>query len=162
MRASEDIEQAVEVHGATVWRVCVLHFGQGPDAQDAFQDTFVKYTLADTQFDGDEHRKAWLIRVATNVCKDMHKAVHRRNVPLEDAPGLEPAAASDAAAQPASATSDVVDALRTLTDPPRTPVFLSLYFGYTASEIGQMLDAPVGTVYSWIARGKKQLKEALA
>ena len=33
---------------------------------------------------------------------------------------------------------------------------------YTQLEIANMVDAPVNTVYSWIARGKKQLKEALS
>lgn len=41
-------------------------------------------------------------------------------------------------------------------------LYLALYEGYTAPEIAEMLDAPVNTVYSWIARGKKTLKEALS
>ena len=40
-------------------------------------------------------------------------------------------------------------------------MYLALYEGYTAPEIATMMDAPVNTVYSWIARGKKTLKEAL-
>ena len=52
--------------------------------------------------------------------------------------------------------------MRRLDDPPRTPVYLALYEGYTAPEIASMLDVPVNTVYSWIARGKKTLKEALS
>ncbi|MEI3548049.1 MAG: sigma factor-like helix-turn-helix DNA-binding protein [Adlercreutzia sp.] len=31
-----------------------------------------------------------------------------------------------------------------------------------APDIASMLDVPVNTVYSWIARGKKTLKEALS
>ena len=74
MRPHEDIEQAMDAHGSTVWRVCVLYFRASADAQDAFQDTMVKYALADTvSFNDDEHRKAWLIRVAANTCKDMLK-----------------------------------------------------------------------------------------
>ena len=74
MRPHEDIEQAMDAHGSTVWRVCVLYFRASADAQDAFQDTMVKYALADTvSFNDDEHRKAWLIRVAANTCKDMPK-----------------------------------------------------------------------------------------
>ena len=44
----------------------------------------------------------------------------------------------------------------------RQPLYLSLYEGYTAPEIATMVDAPVNTVYSWIARGKMLLKEALS
>ena len=59
-------------------------------------------------------------------------------------------------------TQKIVEAFRSLDDPPRLPLFLSLYEGYTAPEIAEIVDAPVNTVYSWIARGKKMLKEALS
>ena len=53
-------------------------------------------------------------------------------------------------------------AFHALDDPPRLPLYLAVYEGYTAPEIARMLDAPVNTVYSWISRGRKLLKEALS
>lgn len=129
------------------------------DAEDAFQDTFMKYALADeVPFTGEEHRKAWLIRVAANRCRDMQRAAHRRNEPLESAASP---VSRDPLTQPGSRIQEVLDAMDALDDPPRTPVYLALYEGYTAPEISELLGAPVNTVYSWIARGKKTLKEAL-
>ena len=146
VRSAGDIERAIERHGDAVWRVAVLYFHAHADAQDAFQDAFLKYALADqVAFNDDEHCKAWLIRVTANVCKDMLKAASRRAVSLDDAVC---AASNDPATQPASFSSEVVDAMRSLDDPPRTPLYLSLYEGYTAPEIAQMVDAPVNTVYS--------------
>lgn len=163
MRESDDIEQAIEQYGNAVWRVCVLYFRAHADAQDAFQDSFLKYALADNVvFADDEHRKAWLIRVATNVCKDMLKAAARRVAPLEESGCADRMVSRDPASQPSSFASEVIDALRSLDDPPRTPLYLSLYEGYSAVEIARMVEAPVNTVYSWLARGKKQLKEALS
>lgn len=163
MRPHEDIERVMEVHGSTVWRVCVLYFRTSPEAQDAFQDTMVKYALADgASFNDEEHRKAWLIRVATNTCKDILKAAHRLDVALNENADDLGLVSHDEASQPSSFSRDVVDALRNLSDPPRTPLYLSLYEGYTALEIARIVDAPVNTVYSWIARGKQQLKEALS
>lgn len=150
------------VHGNTVWRVCVLYFHQSPDAQDAFQDTMLKYALHDGAFNDEDHRKAWLIRVATNVCKDMLKAAHRTKAVLDDGTIASSSASADAQSQPGCVEGEVLDAMLGLTDPPRTPVYLSLYEGYSAPEIAEMLEAPVNTVYSWIARGRKLLKEALA
>lgn len=161
MRLDADIEGAIDTHGDTVWRVCMLYFKQSTDAQDAFQETFLKYSLSTVAFTDEEHRKAWLIRVATNVCKDMLKAAHRRTVPLdEELLGGLPAATT-VEDSPHSRVREVLDAIQSLTDPPRTPVYLALYEGYTAPEIASMLDAPVNTVYSWIARGKSQLREVL-
>ena len=162
MRPRTDIEQAIEVYGAVVWRVCVLHFGRGGDAEDAYQNVFLKYALAESVFfEGEEHRKAWLIRVAGNTCKDMLRAAARRDEALGESASLVPAP-PDPLTQPASFHSEVIDAMRSLPDPPRTPLYLSLCEGYVAADIADMLGAPVNTVYSWISRGKKMLKEALS
>ena len=134
----------MERHGDTVWRVCLLSLRHEADAQDAFQDTFMRYALADaTAFEGDEHRKAWLIRVATNACRDMlRRASRRTSVGLDE--GLDQlVAASDPEEQPGSAVHEVIDAMRALDDPPRTPLYLALYEGYTAPEIAALVDAPV-------------------
>ncbi|WP_165046189.1 RNA polymerase sigma factor [Adlercreutzia sp. ZJ138] len=162
MRESRDIEKTMQRHADEVWRVCVLCFHTHADAQDAFQDTFLKYALADdVVFEGDEHRKAWLIRVASNVCKDMLKAAARRTVALDNSRSQSIPAPVDPLTQPASFESEVVNVMRSLDDPPRTPLYLSICEGYTAPEIATMVDAPVNTVYSWLARGKRQLREAL-
>lgn len=182
MKPREDIAEAVKLHGDTAWHVCVLYFRRSDEAQDAWQETFLKYAQADgVSFNDEEHRKAWLTRVATNVCKDMLKAAHHRNVALDEATFDEGGFNHDAARrrygegertggsrttardsmEVGSATSEVLDAMRALDDPPRTPLYLALYLGYTAPEIASMTNAPVNTVYSWITRGKKQLREAL-
>ena len=112
----------MDAHGSTVWRVCVLYFRASADAQDAFQDTMVKYALADTvSFNDDEHRKAWLIRVAANTCKDMLKASSRANVPLDEGACGDKLVSCDEATQPASFSSEVVDARRA-----RPSTFLSM------------------------------------
>lgn len=161
MRPPLDIECAMERHANTVWRVCVLNLSSSADAQDAFQETFLKYALAEgTVFNGEQHEKAWLIRVATNVCRDMRKAAASRNVALDDR--ADHLASVDPVVQPGSFSSEVVDALRSLDDPPRTPLFLSLCEGYSAPEIANLMGASVNTVYSWLRRGKKSLKEALS
>lgn len=35
----------MNAHGATVWHVCMGYFRSEHDAQDAFQETFLKYAL---------------------------------------------------------------------------------------------------------------------
>lgn len=151
----------MESHGDTVWRICLMALCRHADAEDAFQNSFLKYALADdVQFRDEEHRRAWLIRVASNTCRDMRRAAASKNVSLDEV-ASESLTSHDEEDQPDSRVREVLDAMNGLDDPPRTPVYLALYEGYTAPEIASMLDAPVNTVYSWIARGKKTLKEAL-
>lgn len=140
-----------------------MYFKSNTDREDAYQETFLKYALADTHaFADEEHKKAWLIRVATNVCKDMLRSSARKNIPLNDAPSASMMAPSDPSTQPSSPASEAIDALMTMSDPPKTPLYLAICEGFTAPMISEMLDAPVNTVYSWISRGKKLLREALS
>ncbi len=157
MREHRDIEDTIDKHGDTVLRVCNLYFRKGDDVQDAFQDTFLKYALHNGTFTDTTHRKAWLIRVATTVCKDILKAAHRRDLPFDEAePQMFKADSQE------TPLSEILQAMRTLPDGLRESMYLSLYEGYTAPEVAEILGAPVNTVYTWIARGKKQLKEVLS
>lgn len=161
MRESHDIEDKIDRFGDTVWRACILYLKPGPDAEDAFQDTFFAYARSDKHFNGDEHIKAWLITVASNTCKDMLKAANRKTVELSTVLEDQLAAHPSPEEQPDSLYQEILEAMRALDDPPQTPLYLAIYEGYTAPEIAEMLNAPVNTVYSWIARGKIQLREAL-
>lgn len=167
MRDEQDISNAIDRHGNAVWRVCVLHFKNTPDAEDAFQETFIKYSASEKSFESEEHCKAWLIRVAANQCKDALRTMKRHAVPIGGDRELSHAESKSATAMPdnplaaESSCNSVIDAMQRLDDPPRTPVYLALYEGYSAPEISEILDAPVGTIYSWISRGKKLLREAL-
>ena len=147
-------------YGGTVARVCSLYFGNRPERDDMFQETFLKYSLAEAEFTSEEHRKAWLIRVATNACKDLLKKAESKTVLLDE---------FDEAAQPqwqpGIESSDRADqlnkALRELDEKYRVPLYLKYYEGYTAAEIAQMTDTPENTVYTNLARGREKLKEVL-
>lgn len=159
MRAHIDIEQAIDRYGNTVFRVCVLYFSTQADVQDAFQDTFLKYSLKEDYFTDENHKKAWLIRVATNICKDMLKKAHRKHVPLEE---KLVASIKDESAQNDSSHMELIEAMKSLPPQMRDAVYLSVYEGFSAQEIADMSDVPVNTVYSWISRGKERLREMLS
>lgn len=150
---------AMRVYSDTVWRACRVYLSPA-EAEDVFQDAFMKYALHDGEFRSEEHKKAWLIRVAINACKDVLKAKRTKNESLEnhsDSCGEMP----DVAESSNAALREILDALNSLGDPPKTELYLSLYEGYTAKEISEITGEPEGTVHSWISRGKKQLQEAL-
>ena len=86
-RTSADIKRAYEEHLNTVYRVCYGFFGNAPDAEDATQETFLRLFRYDGKFNDAEHEKAWLIRVASNICKDVLKSAEvsrRTDVALEE------------------------------------------------------------------------------
>lgn len=160
MRTSQDIERAVRKHRDDVWRACVMRCSRVADAEDAFQTTFLKYSQHEGVFRDDEHSKAWLLRVAINASIDLSRksSVHDASMDTMRESGYEPCDSSGGDV----GVREVLDAMHDLGDPPESAVYLSLYEGYSAPEIAKILDVPVNTVYSWIARGKKRLQEVLS
>ena len=160
MRNPDDITRAVEEHADTVLRVCAVYFGSKPERDDAFQETFIKYAQAGTAFTDDEHRKAWLIRVAANTCKDMLKRADSKTV-LLDAIDDQAKPQWCANEQDGMGADELVGALQQLEEKHRIILHLKYFEGYSAQEIGAMLDMPENTVYTHLARGRKKLKEVL-
>ena len=71
MDIGNDIRQAVTKYSDMLYRICIVILCNEQDVQDAIQDTFCRYLEKAPDFHDEEHEKAWLIRVATNICRDM-------------------------------------------------------------------------------------------
>ena len=160
MRRNDDITSTVERYADTVVRVCALYFGRRPEADDAFQETFLKYAQCDKRFSDDEHRKAWLISVAANVCKDMLKKAEAKTVLIDR---FEDTASPQwqSGVESSDRADELNEALQQLDEKCRMPLYLKYYEGYTAVQIAKLLNIPENTVYTNLARGREKLKEVL-
>ena len=160
LRSNEDITRAIGQFADTVVRVCSLYFGFRPERDDAFQETFLKYAQSDKEFADDEHKKAWLISVATNVCKDMLKKAESKAVLLDR---FEEAASIAGQPEPVrdDRVEELTEALQKLDEKYRVALYLKYFEGYKASEIAEMTGVPENTVYTYLARGREKLKEVL-
>lgn len=138
-----------------VWHICLLRTSQPCDAQDAFQDTFMKHLGHQGAFESADHEKAWLIRVAINTCNDQHKKAHRNDIELPVS------LAAVESQQPGNELSQVIDAMQLLPIDQRTALYLNAVQGYSADEVAKAMGSTPGTVYSWVSRARTQLKEAL-
>ncbi len=65
------IEYAVEKYSRMLFRISYGILMNEHDAEDALQETFIKYMTKAPLFRDSEHEKAWLIKVVTNVSKNM-------------------------------------------------------------------------------------------
>ena len=158
------IEQAIERHADTVMRVCTVYLRERADREDAFQETFLRYARHKNPFESDEHCKAWLIRVASNICKDMLKSSSAKTESLDilEDSGYSPQGDDGQEGQRVLEQQEVIAALRKIDERYRLPLFLKYYEGYTAAEIAHTLQIPENTVYTNISRGKAQLKGVLS
>ena len=82
------IEEVVTKYSPMLYRICVVMLGNEADAQDAVQDTICRYLECRKEFRDGEHEKAWLIKVATNHCRDIQRFRFRHpKVPIEELAG---------------------------------------------------------------------------
>lgn len=154
MREEQDVNRAIDLHGNTVRRICMLHLKNYHDAEDIFQTVFLKYYLSPVGFESLEHEKAWLIRVTVNACKDLLKSFFRsRTVPLSELLSESEDLTPD--------SSDVLEAVLSLPEKYRDVVYLYYYEEYSAVEISRILRKNTNTVYTLLTRAKRLLKEKL-
>ncbi|MBQ9059287.1 MAG: sigma-70 family RNA polymerase sigma factor [Atopobiaceae bacterium] len=162
MRARDDIVDAMNRHADTVMRVCSLYLREQADRDDAFQDCFFKYANSDAVFQDEEHKKAWLIVVASNVCKDQLKRSSTRVLSLEEAP--EPQSTYDVDEQVFDRLeiSEVLDGLHKLDERYRVVLYMKYFEGMDAPAIARTLEIPENTVYTQLSRGRELLKGVLS
>ena len=146
------VEEAVMEYGDMLFRVCMVLLCNEQDAQDVVQDTFCSYMEHSAGFRNREHEKAWLIRVATNRCMDVHRGRSRHpSVQWEDV--------DQYCEFPEQ--SEVLAELMNLPDPLKTVVYLHYIEGYKAAEIAGMLGITLNAVKKRMQRGREKLKLSL-
>lgn len=154
MRSEADANQAMERYADMVKRICMVHLKNEIDTEDIFQIVFLKYVLRSAPFESEEHKKAWLIRVTINACKDLLRDFFRsKTAPLEQWQEYAPEQSSE--------SREVLAAVLALPLKYRDVVYLHYYEGYTAVEIGRLLGKNVNTVYTLLTRSRQKLKEML-
>lgn len=154
MRSEWEANRAIDRYADLVRRVCMIHLKNHADTEDIFQTVFLKYVTGTTEFESEEHEKAWFIRVTINACRDLLRSFFRsRTVSLDDL--LE---------QPDQVPEDhreVLEAVLALPDKYRDVVYLHYYEGYTAPEIGTILHKNPNTVYTLLTRARDELRKML-
>ena len=148
----EQRTREVQRWGDMVYRLALARTASVPDAEDVFQEVFLRYFRHEEKFQSDEHRKAWLIRCTVNRAKSLTASPwRRRTVPLETAEeiGVE------------DDYREVYSAVLSLPPKYRAVIHLHYFEGLSVTEIAQMLQMPEGTVKSQLSRGRALLRDML-
>ena len=154
MRSEWEANRAIDRYADLVRRVCMIHLKNHTDTEDIFQTVFLKYVTGTTEFESEEHEKAWFIRVTINACKDLLRSFFRsRIVSLDDLPEQPDQVPED--------HREVLEAVLALPDKYRDVVYLHYYEGYTAPEIGTILHKNPNTVYTLLTRARDELRKML-
>ncbi len=144
--------QYYEKYKNTVYSVIFNYVQNTEDSADLLQEVFIKLYAGEYNFAGDEHMKAWLIRVSVNLCKNhLRSSKIRKIVPLEEEiPFFDK-----------KEDNELIKIVFTLPEKYRIPIHLFYYEEYSIKEIGDILNMPEATVKIRLKRGREKLSKIL-
>ena len=153
MISRDAFAQEVRALTDTAYAVTYLILGNSADCEDAMSASILRAFENRGKLRKRESFRAWFLQILRHEAYDLLKK-RRRLTPVEELPE---AAAPD---RDDAGRLDLQEALTELTEAQRTALLLQQE-GYDLSEIGQILDVPVGTVKSRISRAKQTLRTLL-
>ena len=142
--------ELVNQYGDMLYRICLLSLKNHADAEDAVQEVFLKYFTHAPEFNSENHRKAWLITVALNQCKTVHRQ-KKRSIPTEP----ELLKISETVSQENHA---ILDALLQVPEKFRTVLILYYVEGYKIQEIANLIGKSSSAVKMRLSKGRKLLE----
>ncbi|MEK3936224.1 RNA polymerase sigma factor [Sporosarcina sp. FSL W7-1349] len=148
--AELDVERIVDTYGNMLFSICLVILCNEKDAEDVVQDTFITYLTKSPTFNDSEHEKAWLIKIATNRCKNMRRYnIIRKHIDIND---LQLYSKNDK-------NNGLLDHLMKL--PTKHKVVLLLHYveGYKVDEIAKILTITTSAVKKRLQRGRELLRE---
>jgi len=159
----DDFGEVYEKFFNNIWHICLAYMKNPGEAEDAVQETFLRYIKYCRKkrnpfsSDNEELRykkiRAWLIVTAGNVCKDQLKSWWRKREAIDD---YEPAFKCDS-----YEPDGVLEAVMSIPDTYKIPIYMYYYLGYNSNEIARELKIPKSTIRSRLSRAKKLLKKEI-
>jgi RNA polymerase sigma factor (sigma-70 family) len=150
----------VERHAPMVWAACRRVLGDGPDAEDAFQATFLVLAQKAGAAGWQESVSSWLHEVAYRVAIRAQRDICRRRLREKEAANMLQVTPR-AAAEPGELRAVLDEELTRLPEKFRAPLVLCYLQGKTNDEAAQALGWPRGTVASRLSRARDLLRSRL-
>jgi RNA polymerase sigma-70 factor, ECF subfamily len=150
-------DEFVVLHHDFVAGICRRILGRGDHAEDATQDAFIACMRAARSFSGEHSPRAWLGKIAVNVCRQRLRADRRRTRAV-----MATATTQTPAAQAGDEHDAIDDAMRRAlaTVPPHERLLLWLRFWdrLSCKEIGDVLSMPAKTIETRLRRTLTRLR----
>ena len=147
----EYIENIIAEYGDMVYRLAISRVKNKEEAEDIFQEVFLKIYEKMPEFVSKENEKYWIIRVTINLSKNaLTTAWKRKVVPLENDITFKE-----------QEVNDVYFEVLRLPLKYRTIIQLFYYEDLTIQEIAEIMKTNVNTVKTRLKRAREKLKSRL-
>ena len=159
MIREQRLNQWIENHSDSILRTCFLYLSDQTQAEDATQDTWIKAWkhMDDFERKGIANEKAWLLRIAINICKDYRRTAWFRHVDRSKA--LDELPPQLIAVEPEDRTLTLM--VMDLPDRYKQVILLHFFQGLTMQETADALSTSQSTVQRRLKKAEELLKGSL-
>ena len=151
---NDDLEFVINKYSDMLYKICFVILKNEQDVQDVLQETFLSYHTKKPEFESAEHKKAWLIKVSQNKCREFLR-FHKRHA----------AVSLDSIDETACITrglndeeKDLLSLVWSLNYNLKSVVILYYIEGYSIEETAGMLGLSVSAAKKRLERARKKLR----
>lgn len=148
---SDNIDDVIHRYRDMIYRLAFARMGTTYDADEVFQEVFMRYWKKQPKFREEEHRKAWMIRVTVNCCNKLWSSSWRRRTE----------ALQENLAWEMPEDYGLYQALQQLPPKYREVVHLFYYEEMSTAQIATILHRKQSTVRTQLTRARHMLRNIL-
>jgi RNA polymerase sigma-70 factor (ECF subfamily) len=167
-RKRREFEEAALVHMQGIYNAALRLVRNKTEAEDLFQETFLRAYRFFHQFERGSNCRAWLFAILHSLFINRVRKISPVIVDFEEErayreadPWAAPLANPEVDLVRRMAGEDIERAIATLPPKLRAVVVMADLEGCTYREIAEICDCPIGTVMSRLYRGRQALRTAL-
>lgn len=161
----DEFLDAIEAHRHEFFRFILRNVWDSGVAEDVFSQAVLAAYESRARYTPGTNFRAWMYRILANKCFVANRETMRGGGALEDDAASTADRAPDALEHPEAVLDqcgdEVFRAMRALSTAQRTCLLLRAVERFSYQEIADILEIPVGTVMTHLARGRKKLREEL-
>lgn len=146
-------------HSSRIFAYCRRFIGNKEEAQDIFQETFIRFHQSASTERDMTNVPAYLLRIARNLCVNFKKR-EKQAVSYEDYMSVD--FETETSAEKTELLDLIKDALEVLPDEYKEPFILREYNGLSYNEIAEVTGQSLTSVKVRIHRAKQKIKDILA
>ena len=149
-----DLEEVIDNYGNLLYKICFPILKNEQDTKDVLQETFLAYYTKKPSLKSEEHRKAWLIKVSQNKCKEFLR-FHKRHACLCLEDMEENTAITDGLRED---EKDLLSMIWDLDYKLKSVVLLHYFEGYSVGETAELLKISPAAVKKRLQRAREALR----
>lgn len=151
MQKEVKMKEILDKYSDMVYRIALTRCRNKENAEDVFQDVFIKYSEKMPRFESTEHEKAWFIKVTINLTKNVLTSNWNNKTTELD----------ENIVYDNKQDNGVYSVVCKLPANYRTVIYLLYYEGYKVREISEMMKTNENTIKTWLSRAREILREKL-